>query len=49
MPMISLAATQCTELVLEFSVTSFLYSIEAAMVSNVMTSESDLFTFEASK
>ena len=43
MPMISLAATQCTERLAEFSVTSFLHSIKAAMIYNVMTSDSDLF------
>ena len=34
MPMISLAAIQCTELVAEFSVASFLHSVKAAMVGN---------------
>ena len=49
MPMISLAAIQCTELVAEFSVMSLLHSIKAAMVSKVMSSESDSFTCDTSK
>ena len=44
--MISLAGTQCTELLAEFSVTSFHHSVESIMVSDVMTLESESELFE---